>query len=105
MHALLIVAALAAATADKPSLEGQATLQGFLSAKPPRHPRSLVAFDASAAPRLRVPGRALIKVKGVDDARELLIGKPNDAAVHALSEIGARHGVQLAFVKASLFGW
>ena len=63
------------------------------------------AAQAHKAPELRVPGRALLKLKGVDDARALLVGKASDPASSALSELGKRHGLALSFVKDSLFGW
>lgn len=81
MHALLVVATLAAAAGSDAGVVN------------------------TAGPRLRVPGRALLKLKDVDDARALKVGKATDPEHHLLAEIGDRHGVRLTFVKASLFGW
>lgn len=52
-----------------------------------------------------VPGRALVKVKGIDDANLLHFTKGDSADGRALQDIAKRHGLTLSFVRASLFGW
>jgi serine protease len=52
-----------------------------------------------------VPGRVLVKVKGVDDASLLHFTKAGSDEGAALSAIAARTGLHLSFVRASLWGW
>lgn len=84
MHALLLVATLAAA---------------------PTHTTTPVDDFAQRAPQARVAGRVLLKLRGIDDARALKFSKAGDDSARALAALGRRHGVELTFVRASLFGW
>lgn len=52
-----------------------------------------------------VPGRVLVKVKGVDDASLLHFTKAGSDDAAALAVIGERTGLQLSFVRATLWGW
>ena len=63
------------------------------------------AANGDKAPVARVPGRALLKLKGFDDGAALHIAKATDPSSRAIAELGKRHGLRLSFVKASLFGW
>ncbi len=52
-----------------------------------------------------VPGRVLVKVKGIDDASLLHFTKAGSDDGAALADIAARTGLSLTFVKATLWGW
>ncbi len=57
-----------------------------------------------AVPVLRVPGRGLVKLQGID-AHRLLVGKAADPALTVLKEIAARSGVALRLVRPVFPGW
>lgn len=69
-------------------------------------------FDVAVEPRAaldmpvdRVPGRALVKLVGIDPHALQSEGARGDAARKALLAVEERTGVLLAFVRPSLLGW
>ncbi len=65
---------------------------------------SFTAIEAGDSATI-VPGRALLKLKGIDDASLYFATKLDSFEGRALSELGKRTGLSLSFVHASLFGW
>ncbi len=52
-----------------------------------------------------VPGRALIKLKDIDDANTVFFSKTGGLEAEALAGIERRQQVRLSLVRPSLFGW
>jgi len=85
----LVLAAASAARADS-DVTSLAALEALIAGK----------GDATI-----VPGRALVKLVGIDDANLLFVTKQDSPEARALAELGKRTGLSLTFVRASLFGW
>ena len=74
----------------------------------PPSPGAIVSppiFARGGVPRARVPGRALIKLKGVSGQRLVLSRASDIRAQTALRDLGARQGLVLAVVRPSIVGY
>ncbi len=62
-------------------------------------------LERGGVPAKLVPGRVLLKVRGIDGARLELPRATDTLAMSALKELGERNGMRIEMVRALVLGW